>query len=163
MTVEFSSAAAFYDRFPQYADGHRSPDRLPAGAAPFGSDERSVHDSAGRKWSIVLVAAAVVFRFGRERYRSEPGHASGAVVAHRARDLYDQFPAVTRLLVDRVDLYDALECVNAEPRPSLEELTKQLAHTGEPPRCVRRPSSLRLQRFLGPGGERSEPARPALG
>lgn len=33
----------------------------------------------------------------------------------------------------------------------------------EPPRCVRRPSSLRLQRFLGPGGERSEPARPALG
>ena len=30
----------------------------------------------------------------------------------------------------------------------------------EPPRRVRRLSSLRLQRLLGSGGERSEPARP---
>lgn len=41
-------------------------------------------------------------------------------------------------------------------------LTVTVLQVIEPPRRVRRPSSLRLQRLLGPGGERSEPARPAL-
>lgn len=130
MKSEFSTATAFYDRFPHYAHGYRSFDTLPYGAAPFGSDEVDVQDSLGRTWRIVLVAAAEVFRFGGESYRSERGRASGAVVAHRPRDLYDQYPAVTRLLADQVDLYDALECIYTERRPSLEELTTRLERRG---------------------------------
>lgn len=130
VTEEFATAAAFYERFPQHAQGYRSFDTLPGGGPPFGSHERHVCDSGGREWTAILVAASDVFRLGKERYRTERGHATGAVVAHRARDLHDQYPAVTRLLVDHVDLFDALACIYTDPRPSLEELTGALAGLG---------------------------------
>lgn len=94
----------------------------------------------------------------------EPGHHGESVFARQLVALTDEafhlwfgvdyLPGVTDL--------DALVCLEPVGFFAVEVKAFPIAALTEPPRSVRRLFSLRIQRLLGPGGERSERARPRL-
>jgi hypothetical protein len=59
-----------------------------------------------------------------EPYRTRRGEAIGAVVAHTTPT--EDHAGLLLVLVDGIDLADALEAIYTRPRPSLERLTAEL-------------------------------------
>jgi hypothetical protein len=110
----YTSAAAFYTDYPRYrtsAPG-RDPPRPDAGWPP-GSDEHRVRDRAGRAWMVRLLGPHVVSR-AADPYRTRRGEATGAVVAHATPT--EDHAGLMLLLVDGIDLADALERIYTRPR-----------------------------------------------
>jgi hypothetical protein len=120
----YVSAAVFSTDYPRYrtATAGREPSRWGAGW-PFGSDEHRVRDRAGRAWMVRLLGPHLVSR-AADPYRTRRGEALGAVTAHTTAT--KNHGGLMLLLVDGIDLYDALEAIYTRPRPSLERLTAEL-------------------------------------
>jgi hypothetical protein len=71
-----------------------------------------------------LLGPRVVSR-AADAYRTRRGAALGAVAAHtEPTEEHDRLMLL--LLVDGIDLHDALKAIYARPRPSLERLTAEL-------------------------------------
>jgi hypothetical protein len=120
----YASAAAFHADYPRYriAAAGREPSRW-GGGWPVGSDEHRVRDRAGRGWMVRLLGPRVVSR-AAEPYRTHRGEALGAVIAHTTA--VEEHAGLLLLLVDGIDLADALKAIYTRPRPSLERLTAEL-------------------------------------
>jgi hypothetical protein len=120
----YSSAAAFHTDYPRYRIAAADRDLFRWGAGwPLGSDEHRVRDRAGRAWMVRLLGPRVVSR-ATEPYRTRRGERLGGVAAHTAPT--EEHGGLLLLLVDGIDLHDALEAIYARPRPSLERLTAEL-------------------------------------
>jgi hypothetical protein len=120
----YASAAAFYTDYPRYrtAGAGRELSRWREGW-PVGSDEHRVHDRAGRGWMVRLLGSHLVSR-AADPYRTHRGEALGAVIAHTTPA--EDHAGLMLLLIDSIDLHDALEAIYARPRPSLERLAAEL-------------------------------------